>query len=92
MYLVRSVNLDYQKGISLSVGASLSGGSVVTASGAYDFSSSQTQSAQLTEVIVNIFGPKWKQSDLPFCTGGDTRALWVPPATATTGFVRGSLK
>jgi hypothetical protein len=92
MYVVRSVNLDYQQGSSLSAGASLSGGSVVTASGAYDFSSSQTQSAQVTEVIVNIFGPKWKKTDLSFCTGADFQALWSLPSAVPTGFARGSLQ
>jgi hypothetical protein len=92
VYVVRSVNLGYQKGSSLSTGASLSGGSVITASGAYDFSSSQTQSSEVTETIVNIFGPKWKKTDLAFCSGGDVHASWKPPTDVPSGFARGSIR
>lgn len=69
LYVIKSVVLSYQKGNQISSSASLSGGSVITASAAYDFSSSQTQEAEADDRVVNIAGPTYEKGDLPICPG-----------------------
>ncbi len=90
MYVVKSVFLNYQQGNTISTSASLTGGSVITLNGAYDFSSSQTQEAVVGERVVNIAGPTWNKSTMPFC--GGVQSLLALPKVTGVGLARGSLK
>jgi hypothetical protein len=71
MYVVRSAILTYQKGDTLSAGAALSGGSIVSGSAAYDFSSSQAQTSRADGQVVNIAGPTWTKATLGFCSASN---------------------
>jgi hypothetical protein len=82
MYVVRSAILSFQKGDTVSASAGLSGGSIVTASGAYDFSNAQTQTSRADEQVVNIAGPSWTKSTVSFCNAGPAIAV-APGALAT---------
>jgi hypothetical protein len=87
MYVIKSVVLSYQQGQAISSGASLSGGSVITASGAYDFSSSQTQEAEVDDRVVNIAGPTYEKNTLSICTAGNAHPL-VTPSNALPGSLK----
>ena len=78
IYVVRSAILGFQKGDTVSAGAGLSGGSIVTASGAYDFSNAQTQTSRADEQVVNIAGPTWTKSTVSFCNPAPVAG--TPPA------------
>ncbi len=94
MYVVRSAILSFQKGDTVSVGASLSGGSIITASGAYDFSNSGTQTSRADEQVVNIAGPVWTKSTLAFCNAAPAAAAVpgnpVQPAAVPVQHVPGA--
>ena len=89
MYVVKSVVLTFQQGNTISSSASLNGGSVITLNGAYDFSTSGTQEAEVGERVVNIQGPTWSKSTMSFCGGAHPLAA-LP--TSTLSGVRGSLR
>jgi len=89
MYVIKSAVLSYKQGQSVSSGASLSGAQVVTASAAYDFSTSQEQQAQVGERVVNIAGPTWDKQTFEAVFCGQNAV--VGPAVAVTKFVPGSL-
>jgi hypothetical protein len=83
MYVIKSVVLTYQQGLSVSAGSSLSGGSVITASGAYDFSSSQIQTSEMDDTVLNIEGPTFTKSSMAICQPAVAAA--APSVTAHTG-------
>lgn len=87
MYVIRSVVLTFQQGKEIKAGGSLSGGSIITANAAYDFSSSGTQEAEADERVVNVAGPTYTKSTLPIC-GAPHKTLGVIEKVSLKGSIK----
>jgi hypothetical protein len=67
MYVIKSAILSYQKGNTVTSSAAISGASIIAGNAAYDFSSSQIETTEIDDTVVNVEGPTFSKSTVSFC-------------------------